>query len=321
MALTQAMQAHAGAVWPWTGAVETEPAKGVRRWHQVAGDGTQLDLVRFDFAANPKLRFEMYDQDEDDVKPFDDHADFWPNGVGAIVKHLHEKGRGPVAAAWNGMFFAYDSRGAQVQADGLVHMMATHIGPAVLYGKYHYNVGNHRWTFGVKQGVKGPEFKALYKPDKATMVREFDFASAGAQLLINEGKAMSLEPGDGPDLAGARLAIDTIRTTRVSMAWSKDNRQLFLLVAQEGEAAPNGPIGSGWNLFDLQQFWMAIGAWGAVNADGGATAQFALRLKDGRYEVMPCQVSGVSGRPVFGPELNNTPPAGTLMTYFVRQGE
>jgi hypothetical protein len=67
-----------------------------------------LDFFDFDLGTNPHLRFEIYDQDEDDDHPFDDTADCWPQGVGWAVQHLNATGRGQVVAAWHGLFFSCD---------------------------------------------------------------------------------------------------------------------------------------------------------------------------------------------------------------------
>ncbi|RYG33029.1 hypothetical protein EON81_19225 [bacterium] len=285
------------ATWPWPNAKEEELHRGVSRWRSQADDGTELELIEFDFARNPKLRFEIYDQDEDDAKPFDNQADYFPNGVGQVTKHLNGIGRGPVIAAWNGLFFAYD------RSQNPPHGIATHIGPNVLAGKVRHNVGNHRWTFGVKQ-VKGrPRFEALHLPDKTTLAQEFDYASVGAQLLVREGKPLRIQPypqpndpplpqpvPSTPEEAGHIPLVDHMRTSRTSMGWSKDSGKLWLLVVNEPDhelgsklAVKRGELGTGgWMLADLQRFWLSFGAWGAVNSDGGARRRRARSAGDRR---------------------------------------
>lgn len=323
------------AVWPWLKAEKTNLRQGVTRWFDKSpDDGTTLELIEFDFAQNPKLRFEIYDQDEDDATPFDNRADYYPNGVGQVTKHLNGIGRGPVIAAWNGLFFAYD------RSQGGPNGIARHIGPNILDGKLRYNVGVHRWTFGVKIKAGKPRFKAIHRPDKRTMAQEFDFAAVGAQLLVREGKPLRLQPypnpGDPPlpqpvpstpEVAGHIPLVDHMRTSRTSMGWSKDSTKLWLLVVNE----PDHELGSklavkygrpdtgGWMLADLQRFWFAFGAWGAVNSDGGVVTQLVFLRSDGKYEMLPPRISSPNERLVFGPNFKDAPEGGTLMTFYVRE--
>jgi len=307
---------------------------GVSRWHTRSGDGTEIHLIEFDFAANPRLRFELYDQDEDDATPFDNRADYYPNGLGKVTKRLNATREGKVLAAWNGLFFAYD------RSQGGPHGIATHIGPNVIRGKARYNVGNHRWTFGVKEIGGKPRFQALYLPDKATLEREFDFAADGAQCVIREGKPLRLQPypqpsdpplsqpvPSSPEEAGHIPLVDHMRTSRTSMAWSRDGSKLWLLVVAESDhelgsklALKRGePDLGGWALADLQRFWLAFGAWSAVNSDGGAVAQLALRRPDGDYEMLPPRIASPDRHLIFGPDFKNAPEGGTLMTFYVRE--
>src|SRR5207248_1879584 len=122
--------------------------------------------------------FEIYDQDEDDATPFDDKADYYAQGVGTIVKHLTDAKHRRAVAAWNGLFFAYSRPG------GGPGVIAHHIGPVVLGGDARYNVGNHRWTFGVKVRGERSTFEARYLPRFAELPGEFDFGASGAQMLI-----------------------------------------------------------------------------------------------------------------------------------------
>ena len=63
------------ARWPWPQAVQDTPHPGVTHWLDTSSpDGTMLDFFDFDFGKNPHLRFEIYDQDEDDTHPFDDYT-------------------------------------------------------------------------------------------------------------------------------------------------------------------------------------------------------------------------------------------------------
>lgn len=313
------------ASWPWAKAAKADRGKGFRHWNAKGSDGCSLDLIEFDFKENPNLRFSIYDQDQDDAEPFDNRTDYFPRGVGRIVGHLNRKEK--VLAAWNGLFFGYD-RGPDSPPKG----WANHIGPVVLNGKPYFNVGRHRWTFGVKDG----RFKAAFKPDLKQLARQFDFAADGAQLLIQGGKSLRIQPfqdsidkkrvEDTAGDVGAIPIVDWMKTSRTSMAWSEDGRYFWVLVVVEADhevgsklATKYGKVDpSGWTLMDLQMFWEKRGAWGAINSDGGVVTQLALRLPDPSYEVIAAQQSGRPGRKA-ETDLSRTPDGGSLLTFYVHE--
>jgi hypothetical protein len=321
------------ASWPWPDAKRDAPHRGVTHWLARSTDGTELDLLQFDFNLNPALRLELYDQDEDDEAPYDNSVRFWPRGVGGTIKHLEEQGRGPVVAAWNGLFFA--SEGAAWSPEGV----GRHVAPVVLDGKPSFNVGNHRWTFGLQYCGEARQFKTLHLPDRAALAREFTYAAAGAQCLVFEGLPLRLEPyptaregikrgpvPSSPEEVGHIPAVDHVKTSRTSMGWSKDSRQFYLLIVTEPdhEAAGNvalrrgEPQVGGWSVADLQRFWLSQGAWGAVNIDGGAVTQMAYRMPDARYMLLPPRWAGSNSRVVLPSSLKGAPEGGTLMYFYVR---
>ena len=165
------------ARWPWRETSFDRPHSGVAHWFDRSSpDGTQVDLFDFDFAANPHLRFGLYDQDEDDARPFDDKAHPWAMSVAQAAKHLNATGRGEILAACNGLFYDYDETGPDATA--------SHVTPIVLNGTPRYTqVENHRWTFGVKYDQQGrPTFQAIHLPNKAVLAREFTFAAGGGAV-------------------------------------------------------------------------------------------------------------------------------------------
>ena len=307
----------------------TKLRAGVTRWYDTsAADGTTLDLMEFDFRENPRLRFELYDQDED----HDNLADYYERSVAHVVRDLNRQGRGPVIAAWNGPFFAYD-RSPGMGANG----KARHVGPVVTNGVVRHNVGNPRWTFGVS---RDGHFKVLHQPDRATLAREFTFASAGLQCLLKDGQALRLQPYPAPgaplprqpvpstpDEAGHIPLVDHMRTSRTSLAWSADSSKLFLLVVNE----PDHELGSklavkrgesnegGWTLDDLQRFWRAFGAPNAVNSDGGAVTQFLFRLPNGQYNLLPPRLTSPNRRLAMDENWETAPKGGTLMSFLIRE--
>ncbi len=317
------------ARWPWTSAAVDRPHLGVMHWRDKSSpDGTVCELFQFDFAANPKLRLELYDQDEDDAHPFDDQVVFWPRGVGEATRHLNALGRGPVLAAWNGLFF--DS----------ARSPASHVAPVVLNGKVRENVGLIRWSFGVRYDAQGrPRFEALHEPSKLALAQTYTYAAEGAQCLIKDGQPLALWPfpktGDPTPAtpvpstdrqAGHIPEIDHCKTSRTTMGWSRDNQKFYLLIAKEpdGEAASiaalhgRGEPGGGWTLADEQRFWQAKGVWGAVNIDGGDVTQLTALQADGRYDLVPPRWASPAMRLTFGPDFLQAPAGGTMMYFYVR---
>ncbi|MDQ3814028.1 MAG: hypothetical protein M3347_08755, partial [Armatimonadota bacterium] len=299
---------------------------------------TTVDLLHFDFQANPDLRLEIFDQDEDDAARFDNVVDYNTRGVGHITRLLNTRfratRRGSVVAAWNGVFFGYYHR----DKEGL----GFHVAPVVLRGQVYYTKINRRWTFGVQYRDARPVFKVLHLPDRATLAREFDFAAASAQCLIQNGKPLKIQPYPAsaakilkapvpstPQEIGHVPIFDHMQTSRVSWAWSRDNRQLYLIVVKEpdNEMASilafrhNQPQAGGWTVPDLQRFWQAMvranTVWNAVNSDAGGVAQLAYRLPDGKYALLP----GTPQRLVFTPNFKNAPSGGSIMFFYVRDAK
>jgi hypothetical protein len=308
-------------MFPLPNSTMTHPQRGVTCWQaESSPDKTRIALYAFDFAANPRLRLEIFDQDEDDAQPFDNHARYYDRPVDKAVEQLNRNGRGQVVAAWNGLFFGTTRN----SPEGI----ASHVSPVVLGGKVHYNSGTHRWTFGVKTTNGKPEFKVIHRPDRATLEREFDWAAGAAQCLIREGKPLRLEPypqrgetprprpvPSTPAEAGHIPLVDHMNTSRVSLAWARDSRILYVLFVREPDnetasalALRHGkPELGGWTVADLQRFWQAKKVWGAINSDGGNVAQMTVMDSTGKYRpVLPASSLGVK-------------QGGALMYFFIRE--
>lgn len=312
--------------WPWKGAIRETPHSGVTHWKAVSADGTILHLLDFDFAANPHLRLELYDQDEDDEKPFDNNARISEKGAAQVTRQLNDKGQGKVIAAWNGLFFATERT-------------KHHVAPVVLNGKVLYNVGRVRWTVGVKYQDGKPIFKALHQPDRNTLAKEYTYAASAAQCLIKDGVPLKLKlypilppkqlPSPVPSTpreAGYIQTVDFLRTSRTSMAWSQDNRHFYLLTVQEPDSElisiddflkHRRGIG-GWSLADLQRFWQSFGAWGAVNSDGGEMTEMICLRPDGIYLLIPPLFYTTQKEFILSPDFKDAPRGGTLMYFYVR---
>jgi hypothetical protein len=316
------------ARWPWPQADIDHPHDGVTHWiNGSALDGTVAELFDFDLGTNPRLRLELYDQDEDDGTPFDNHADFWTCGVAQVTHKLNQTGRGKVVAAWNGLFFN-PNRSA-----------GSHVAPVVLDGKSHYNVGVVRWAVGVKYARNRPAFKVIRLPEYGTLQSEFDYAAEGASCLIYKGSPLRLrpfpKPGEHPfppskppaaGEAGYVRGVDHIRTSRTSMAWSRDNRHLYLLIVKEPDAEhpsvrtfrEHGLDTGGWTVADLQRFWQAFGVWCAVNLDGGDATQLTALRPDGGYDLVPSRVASDQKRLTCSSSLEGAPAGESMMFFYIK---
>jgi hypothetical protein len=324
------------ATWPWPLAEKDNPQRGVTHWLDYSSpDGTLLDLWEFDFKANPRLKLELFDQDQHDATPGDNRVDFWALGIGHFTKRFDNQ-NGRIIAAWNGPFFGYDRK-----KEGYP---AFHVSPVVLNGKVLYNTANHRWAWGVKYVNGKPVFKTFHLPGRAVLEREFGWASGSLQCLIKDGKPLRLQafPNPGatpipqpvastPQEAGHIPDFDHMKSCRISMAWSKDNTRLYLLSVKEhdteGESINNlravKPMGSGWMTSDVQSFWLALGKsriiWGAVNNDAGDAAQVMWRQPDNTWKLLPERMASPAMRLKLAPDFKTAPEGGTLMYWCVRE--
>jgi hypothetical protein len=336
--LSQGDALHPLALWPWPLASLDKPHAGIMHWRDESSiDGTALDLMEFDFVANPRLHLELYDQDQDDATPGDNRVDFWEQGVGRAVARLNRQhGTAPIIAAWNGPFFGYDRKSG--------NRIAFHVAPVVLKGKAFYTNTNHRWTFGVNYRSLRPQFDVLHMPERAQMESAFDWASGSLQCLILQSQPLKLQPFPAPGAppikapvpstprdAGHIPDFDHMKSARVSMAWSRDGRYLWLLVVKEADTEGTSidalragrSMGGGWSVADLQTFWMRFAQshplWGAVNNDAGDAAQLAYRRPDGNWILLPERMASPAPLLICKPDFPEAPQGGTLMYWVMRE--
>lgn len=322
------------ATWPLPGAKQDSPHRGVTHWFAKDSHGTTVDVLDFDFTANPHLRWGLFDQDEDDDHPFDNHTVYGPRSSARFTKEFNAgriRGRAPgkIIAAWNGAFFGY--------YDKLMNH-AFHVSPVVLNGQVHFNTANHRWTFGVKYDAAGhPTWKTFHLPSKQTLAREYDWAAGGVQCLIKDGQPLKTEPfpqrqsqvreqpvPSTPQEAGHIPYFDHMRTCRASLAWSRDNRHLYLLLVKEPDfeggssmAFTHGfPDFGGWTVPDVQRFWLKKGVWGAINSDAGNVAQLVFAEPNGGYTMVPSRQTTGLMRVNCPPDWRDTPTGGGAQMYF-----
>ncbi len=319
---------HPLAAWPWPGAQTAELHPGLTRFSlKDTPDGTRLELFELDFSKNPDLRLELYCQDEDDDKPFDGKAKVWERGVGQATRHLNEIGRGPILLCFNGLYYGYDSSGP--------NGTAFPVSPVVLSKKVHYENGeNHRWTFGARYRNNKPEFEQRHRPERGEFEKYFDWAAGGAHNLIFDGQPYHLpplpgqtaiQPEDGKPYSELSKSFAWLRTSRISLGWTKDSQKLYIIFVREPDeewhssmALTHGiPLGGGWTLSDLQKFWMALGVWGAVNSDGGNVDQMTFRYPSGGYGLIP-PMGTLSYPAGYGPDLAHAPHSGALLYFYVR---
>ncbi|BCM93666.1 hypothetical protein IAD21_05557 [Abditibacteriota bacterium] len=324
--------------WPWPQAQVQNTYLGVTHWLARQKDGTTCDLLRFDFAANPRLQFELYSQDQDDAKPWDNVVEWWPMGVGQAVKHLNTGGRGSVLAAWNGPFFGYYHQNKPGRA--------FHLAPVVINGQVHHNTANHRWTLGWNNTPTGPQLQTVHLAKRATL-ETFDFASGTVQNLIKDGKPLKLQPFPRPGEAFAQQPVpstpqeaghipffDHAKFSRASIAWSRDEKQLWMILVREPKGCDEGqsindlvsgaPQSGGWNVPDVQRFWQSLLAqgkiWNAINSDAGDVGQLAYMMLGGNYTLIPPRNASPFERKIFSPQFLNAPQGGALMYFLVREG-
>jgi hypothetical protein len=192
----------------------------------------------------------------------------------------------------------------------------------VVRGKPHFDQRrNPRWTFGVINGRHGPRFRQQGRATEAEL-RQYAYASGGAQSLVRDGKLAPLPPGS----VNRSVAFDQMRTTRLGLGWTRDSSKLYLLFVKEpGAEAPSMlaaehgiSMAGGWSVPDVARFFLALGVWGAVNSDAGDAGQLIYRTPQGRYELIPPKWSSSQMRLRLASDFSNAPPGGTLMYWTVR---
>lgn len=317
---------------PFVAARVDEPCPGVVHWTTDARPDTTLDLIRFDFSTNPRLRVELFDQDARDRTPFDNEVHFWRLGVARVARLLARDGRGPIVAAWNGSFFSSRQDGGE--------LVARHIAPVVLNGVAHYPQVNHRWTMGVRYKNGKPVFRVVHLPGREALERLFTFAAGGVQCLVRDGEPLRLPRPPAPGAAplsrpvpstpaevGAIPGNDFVRASRTSLGWTAAPLRLYVLIVKahrphhHGQKRAEDHVRSrqgGWTLEELQQFWQSLHATGAVNLDGGDMTQMICRRSDGRWDLVPPRAVTPAARLVLPPNLRAAPGGGSVMYFYVR---
>lgn len=233
-------------------------------------EGTTFRILTFDFASNPNLQMGIYDCDSDDSKPYDDTTTSY-FAVPALT--VFEKLGPGTLCVGNAGFFTWTEKGR----------IGSHVAPLVIDGKAHYNVfgGSELWTFGWKMVEGKPDFRLLRDVPFKQLEEKFDWAIGHARPLVVDGKALELKPGAG---------VTRLRCSRMSLGWKSGAGKLHVLVVRE----PDGEKASiakwktgekqegGWDLLEVQRYWMHKGVDQALALDGGDSTQLVY---NGQYGV------------------------------------
>lgn len=329
------------ATWPLLNTKPETTHRGVTHWY-AHKDGTMVDVFRFSWKENPRLRWEILDGDSDDDKPWDGRVKYWNRGVAQATKLLNERNSGTVLAAWNGLFFGYATPNITSPRSE-----AFHVSPVVIDGTVRANTANHRWAFGVKYGTGGPKWSIAHKPSRTWLEKNLQWGGGSAQCLVLDGKPLKLQPfptpgeaplpqpvASTPEEVGHIPEFDHMKTCRASLAWERDGKTLWLVFVKEtdGETASalalkyRRALQGGWTVPDLQQFWLAVqkqtGPLTAVNSDAGDVAQLTFLQKNNIYTLVPPRWSGAAfDRKTFKPDFQGAPHGGALMFFYVREAK
>ena len=337
------------AKWPLIGAKTQNGPRGVTHFIARDADGTDVDLIEFDFKTNPRLRLELFDQNSDSPHPFDDRARYWGRNAAYILTHEAKGGR--IIAACNGGPFGFNRI--------VLKDRAHHVAPLIYNGAVYFNAAaidwDQAWVVGVRDG-KAPRFEAVLRPSP-TQLRTYTWGTGEVQCLVKDGAPLTLGGAPtggkwpvylapGPMEAGTFGKTDWTKTSRVSLGWSRDGAKLWMLSVHDPEAeaasrvalslrvrgstnAQTPPITGGWSAFDVQNFWKSKGAWGAVLVTTGDFAQLAARRSDGQIEFVPSHVADIFWKTAHGrtrltcpPDLKGAPSGGSALFYWVvREGD
>ena len=130
--------------------------------------------------------------------------------------------------------------------------------------------------------------------------------------------------------------FDHAKFSRASLGWSHDSSRLYLLLVREPNGNSEGQSindlsgwkaqSGGWNLLDLQRFWLSMHKAGkvsdAINSDAGDVAQLTYLLPTQNYLLIsPIGDWPKFERKVFTPAFPNAPQGGSLMYFTVRDSK
>ena len=185
------------------------------------------------------------------------------------------------------------------------------------------------------QGV--PQFKVVHLPTPQQL-SQFDWGGGAVQCLIYQGAPLKLAPfprsstdfqsqpvASTPRDVGHVPYFDHMKTSRMSLAWSRDSRKLWLLAIKEPDweagssyALQYGlPLGGGWTVADVQRFWLSRGVYGAINSDAGDVAQLVYRRAN-NYQLIPPRWASNQMRIDLNADFSNAPQGGAVTYFYLR---
>ena len=116
-----------------------------------------------------------------------------------------------------------------------------------------------------------------FVPAAAKLPRNVDFALSGTEPLLARGNGVSAARADD---------LDTLKTSRLSVAWDGRGMLYLLLVRDPDSEAGSRRQGvasstqtGGWNNTQVRRFWRLMGVSNAAEIAAGDTVQLAYRWK------------------------------------------
>ncbi|BCM94265.1 hypothetical protein IAD21_06168 [Abditibacteriota bacterium] len=243
-------------------------------------DGTSWRVLEYNLKS---VDFGIYDADSDDVNPNDNRNATWlAQAMPRVWSKITALGSDEPLCVVNGGFF-----GASAP------LVGEHEAPIRSGGRSIYDVNalesdwptqNATLVWKREKGVTRPQ---ILQDVAFTELQQFEGALGGVRVLMQDGKREVLEPGMGGT---------TLKCCRTSVAWNTRTGKFWVLSMRD----PDGEASSvsdnqwekktgqrvqvgGWDVGQVQDFWVRKGATDAVLFDGGESGQIAYRDKGERW--------------------------------------
>ncbi|MCL6458904.1 MAG: phosphodiester glycosidase family protein [Gorillibacterium sp.] len=142
--------------------------------------------------------------------------------------------------------------------------------------------------------------------DKTYSSTDFTTMIGGHTILLSEGKAAAFSR----DISGVSGSSYRART---AIAYSKDEKHVYLVTADKATGS------DGMSLVELQQFLIKIGAWKALNMDGGGSTQMVSRpLGQTSVQLTNTTENGNERQVVNGMGVYTTAPKGQPLSIEIK---
>lgn len=252
------------------------PREGDARFEN---DGTSWRLMKYDLKS---VDFGVYDADSDDSRPDDNRNATWlAQAMPRVWSKIAARDGEPLCVV-NGGFF-----GAQQP------LVGEHEAPLLSENKLLYDVNtlesdwpaqNVTLVWKRDNGATRPQ---ILQDAKFSDLKEFDGALGGVRVLMQNGRSEVLKPGMGGT---------TLKCCRTSVAWNKRTGEFWVLSVRDPDGEASSVRGNlwekktkqrvqvgGWDVAQVQDFWLKQGVTDAVLFDGGESGQIAYRDSDARW--------------------------------------